>query len=419
MKPWQVAAIVVAGALLGALLIATFDQDLGGQAGWIMIWTYFLLMGLATAGTLARVILVPEQRVAWGFFAFGLIAWTAGDLYYSLVLQDQASIPYPSGADALYGLFYLFFIAGMWKIGGRIRGAGRFSLGLIVCLLGLATLWSWLVYGVVLDTAAGSTSAIFTTLMFPLMDLILLGSALVAVAGRGWRLDRAFAALILGFSVLAVVDLVYAAQVASGTYVDGSLLDVGWVVGALAVAAASWLPVDQERGGQVGNSRIFPITAAVGAGVALVVMTVDHFDRVDTATLFLAAATLVASLAFLLELFRAASVANAQAAESEALRSASIEAALDCILTIDARGVIHEWNGAAETTFGYTHEQAVGSDFADLMAPARHARSAPGRGRGTGRNERITPARTAAGDDGDQFRRAGLPGGDVDRAASG
>ena len=370
MRPWQFAAIIAAGFVLTAQIVATLDQDLGGQADWIMTWTYYLLEGVAIAVTLARVILVPEQRVAWGFFAFGLIAWTAGDLYYSFAFENEASIPYPSFADALYGLFYLSFLAGMLKMGGRIRGAGRFSFGLIVCLLGLATIWSWLVYGLVIDSAMGSTSAILVTVGFPLMDLILLGSAMVAVAGRGWRLDRAFAALIFGFTVLAVVDLIYAAQVANGTYVDGSLLDVGWSVGALSVAAASWLPAGREQGGRVGNSRFFPVTAALGAAVALAVMVVDHFERVDTATLFLAAATLVVSLAFLLELFRAASVANEQAAESEALRSASIDAALDCILTIDARGVIHEWNRAAETTFGYAREQAVGSDFADLMAPA-------------------------------------------------
>ena len=46
-----------------------------------------------------------------------------------------------------------------------------------------------------------------------------------------------------------------------------------------------------------------------------------------------------------------------------------LEAALDCIISMDHTGRIIEFNPAAEQTFGYTHAQAVGQDFADLLLP--------------------------------------------------
>ena len=42
-----------------------------------------------------------------------------------------------------------------------------------------------------------------------------------------------------------------------------------------------------------------------------------------------------------------------------ALTRAILEAALDCIITIDHEGTVHEWNPAAERTFGYSRHEAI------------------------------------------------------------
>ena len=46
-----------------------------------------------------------------------------------------------------------------------------------------------------------------------------------------------------------------------------------------------------------------------------------------------------------------------------------IDSALDAVVTIDARGVVHAWNAQAERTFGWTAIEAIGSDLADLIVP--------------------------------------------------
>ena len=56
---------------------------------------------------------------------------------------------------------------------------------------------------------------------------------------------------------------------------------------------------------------------------------------------------------------------------SEATKTAILEAALDCIVTIDANGLVLDWNPAAARTFGYSWAEAVGREMAELIVPPR------------------------------------------------
>jgi PAS domain S-box-containing protein len=48
---------------------------------------------------------------------------------------------------------------------------------------------------------------------------------------------------------------------------------------------------------------------------------------------------------------------------------AMLDAALDCVVAMDHLGRVAMWNRAAERTFGYTAEEAMGQDMADLIVP--------------------------------------------------
>ncbi|MES1261702.1 MAG: ATP-binding protein, partial [Acidobacteriota bacterium] len=55
--------------------------------------------------------------------------------------------------------------------------------------------------------------------------------------------------------------------------------------------------------------------------------------------------------------------------ESEARKTAILNTALDCVITIDENSRIVEFNPAAETTFGYSSAVAIGSRMPDLIMP--------------------------------------------------
>ncbi|HEX2232948.1 MAG TPA: SpoIIE family protein phosphatase [Thermoleophilaceae bacterium] len=54
---------------------------------------------------------------------------------------------------------------------------------------------------------------------------------------------------------------------------------------------------------------------------------------------------------------------------SEADKSAVVESALDSLITIDHEGRVTEFNPAAEKTFGYSREEALGREMAELIVP--------------------------------------------------
>jgi PAS domain S-box-containing protein len=53
----------------------------------------------------------------------------------------------------------------------------------------------------------------------------------------------------------------------------------------------------------------------------------------------------------------------------EARHAAILESSLDCIITIDDRGRVLEFNSAAEETFGFRAEEAIGREMAELIVP--------------------------------------------------
>jgi diguanylate cyclase (GGDEF)-like protein/PAS domain S-box-containing protein len=55
--------------------------------------------------------------------------------------------------------------------------------------------------------------------------------------------------------------------------------------------------------------------------------------------------------------------------ESEARASAILQSSLDCVISMDHEGRIVEFNPAAEATFGYRREEAIGRPMADLIVP--------------------------------------------------
>ena len=97
-----------------------------------------------------------------------------------------------------------------------------------------------------------------------------------------------------------------------------------------------------------------------------------------------------------------------QLLESEALTGAILESALDCIIAIDAKGRILEFNPAAERTFGYRRAEVVGPELAETIVPPslreRHRAGmarylATGEARVLGRRVEITGMRS----DGSEF----------------
>ncbi|HET6398812.1 MAG TPA: PAS domain-containing sensor histidine kinase [Candidatus Thermoplasmatota archaeon] len=64
--------------------------------------------------------------------------------------------------------------------------------------------------------------------------------------------------------------------------------------------------------------------------------------------------------------------ADAGAGYDRAVWRAVLDSALDAVIVMDGRGLVREFNAAAEATFGHKREDAVGRELAELIIPQRY-----------------------------------------------
>jgi PAS domain S-box-containing protein len=334
-----------------------------------------LTCGAAIAAIVAA--WIRKDLWGWGLIAIALACSAGGDLYFQFKV-DAVTGPYPSPADALYYAFYPLAIAGLLILGRRGRRTSYSFLALLTPLLGLATVWSWLVYDAVIGTLEGSTTTRMITVGYPTLDLLMICAVLLALASLGWRARPAFLLLLGGAATIAIADSVYAQQVANGFFGDQTVIDSLWPTGAVLMAAAAWIPAPSLVSDRVERSRLDLVFALAAIAIALTVVTWDHFERIGSFTLVLAGMTLVAAAGRLVLLYYDADRARTDALDArakhhriQALHTAAVEAALDSIVTVDPEGRVVNWNPAAERTFGYDREEATGQEVSELIvAPA-------------------------------------------------
>ena len=247
-------------------------------------------VGLAAAGLVCIIqgLRRESTRLAWCAIGVGILLWTSGNVYWAVYIFGNDAAPYPSPADALYLAFYLPTYVGL---GLLIRSShGRLPVavwldGLIAALVVAAGAIA-IVFHQVLKSTGGEFAAVATNLMYPLADAVLLAFIVGLLAIGGWRMSRTWALLILGLGLFAIADSVYLYAIASGTYDVGSLVDLGWIGGVVLVGVAARQSSERRFAARREGWRVL-LLPAFFALVAVVLVTVDHFHRLNTVALIL------------------------------------------------------------------------------------------------------------------------------------
>ena len=237
-------------------------------------------------------------RATWLVLGFGVLAWAAGEIYFSVALADMSTPPVPSAADAMYLAIYpASYVALMLFVRARgITVRTRLWLDGLIFGLSLASVATALVLGPVLATStSGSVAQVATNLAYPVGDALLIVLTVSALGLNGWRLDRTLIVFALGFACSAAADTLYLFKVANGTYRPGTFLDVLWPAAMTLLAYASRAPLVRAPR-PAAPARITASVPAIGMFCALGALVWDHFDRINTVSLVLAAAALFVAL---------------------------------------------------------------------------------------------------------------------------
>jgi two-component system, cell cycle response regulator len=257
-------------------------------------WAYTAVELIAVAVCAARVLRHRQDRAAWAFMTLGLVGWTAGDLTWTLWLDNVANPPYPSIADAFYLTMYpAMYVALMLLIRSRLRSTGpaQWLDGGVVGLT-IASVAAALVFDSVLAASPKNFVAEVVNIGYPVGDFMLLVFVAVAYSLSGWRPGRAWQLLGAAIVVSAGADIVFTYQSASGTYVAGTLLDVMWPVSMCLFALSAWVPARRQKAESVDAPHTIVLTL-VAATSALALLVLAAFDHVTPLAVGLAAGALV------------------------------------------------------------------------------------------------------------------------------
>jgi two-component system, cell cycle response regulator len=295
----------------------------GGPLGDVLFgrWVHVGVMAAGALLVLARAVASREERLGWAFIGAALLAWTAGEAYFTLVLWDLASPPVPSPADVGFLLFPVLGVAGVVALASaRVRDADRMmAADAATAALAAGAVSAALVFGAVVDMVGGNRLSLATNLAYPVTDLLLLATV-VGVAGlQGWRIGRTWLLLALGCLSFTVADGIYLVEVARGTWESGGPFDAGWWAAAPLWAMAAWAPARARAARAEGARRVIrDLPPLVFAAVALAVLVAASLRHVNILAVALAAAALVASTARL-HLTLRAHASNLRRARGEAL----------------------------------------------------------------------------------------------------
>ena len=265
---------------------------------------YYALIVAAMVLAVARAF-VPPHRPGWTAVAIAVCSYGVAEFVWLIAYADAESPPYPSIADFFYLLFFPASYTGvvlLFRARTRGVGAGLWIDGLTAALAAGA-LGSAVLVDAVLDTTEGSFATVATNVAYPIGDVLLLSIVLGAFAVTRWQPGRAWLLIGAALLVFALGDSLYLFQTASGTYVEGTMLDVTWPAALLLIACAGWQDRGRDRRIEAAG-RAFLAVPAVCTAIAVGVLVLDHFHRVNLTAIVLATLALAAVVARLGLTFR-------------------------------------------------------------------------------------------------------------------
>ena len=157
--------------------------------------------------------------------------------------------------------------------------------------LAIAAVGAAILYRAIERTTQGDVEAVAANVAYPLGDLLLVGFVIGAVALTGWRPGRGFVLIALGLSVNAIANGIYLYRDATGGALEHSPVDSLWLLSALLLALAAWIPPTRSRALRLEGRRLLAIPSFFAA-VAVGLQVYNQFAPVNPFAAGFATATL-------------------------------------------------------------------------------------------------------------------------------
>ena len=290
---------------LGAFVAHTVLPDGGSVEHFFDYRLYYAIIVVAAGLTIARAVVSPLHRGAWIALSAAVSSYATAEFIWLFLYSSNANPPYPSIADAFYlGFYPASYVGLLLLLRARLRSLtpGIWVDG-VTAALAVAAIGSAILIGVVLESTDGPVSVVATNMAYPLGDVILLSLVVGGFALTRWHPGRAWALLGASLTISALADSAYLYATATGTYSEGGLLDAAWPTGLLLIGIAAWQDDGRDRTVDMRGRQLLA-APTLCAFVAISLLIVDHFHRLNLVAIALATLALAGVLTRLALTFR-------------------------------------------------------------------------------------------------------------------
>jgi diguanylate cyclase (GGDEF)-like protein len=284
----------------GALLVALNDWlglGEGELADFLNGPLYDAVVICAGLACLLRAGNAGRERRAWLFLAAAVLAWAAGEIYWTAYIEGNPDAPYPSPADIGYLGFYPLAVTGLYLL-VRARAEEldwRLWMDGAIAALGTAAIGAALIFEFVADRTEGSAVQVATTLAYPLGDILLVSLVVGVTALMRWRPGRTWTLLLIGLVAMAVADVAFTLQSFEASLPGGDWVEPIYLISAALIGAAAW----QHGAATIRRDARFDgwrelMVPAFFATVMIGLFAMQYFSRASSLTTVLWAATMIA-----------------------------------------------------------------------------------------------------------------------------
>ncbi len=192
----------------------------------------------------------PSLRAPWILFAVGIALWAVGDTMWAVFAYVLDIDPFPSAADIVYLVAYVFFAGGLRRLARARNPQGHVIASLDAALVGtvaLVVLWIFVI-GPAFESPETDFLGAVVASAYPLVDILLL-LHLIYIAGDTRFRSPALRMVGAGFAATLAADVLFS-MVALFPWVgeDGGNLDWLWLTGYLLMGFGALHPSMKHAG---------------------------------------------------------------------------------------------------------------------------------------------------------------------------
>ena len=175
------------------------------------------------------------------FCGMSMVCYTLQQLYiiYPVLLHHPAPIS-RFGPDLIAVASYPLLLIGIWRLPRKrlsFPAQMRISLDGLMVTISVLTLSWYFVLGPTVLTPHGTLEGRIIDASYPFMDVLITACLLLLGGGTG-LLRSVFRLLAIGLIIAVVTDSAFAYLALHTTYLQGTLIDIGWSLGYMLIGVA-------------------------------------------------------------------------------------------------------------------------------------------------------------------------------------